>query len=120
MFVIILVGNGVLFAIPDIFFQLKYIENLTINSNLFALAKDCLCNINCSITIIYISREKDTLDDEILEKSKIVSEHFFPGVGKPNYENILKGYVDIFSDVDFNAVGSLTARKMAKKVNIGS
>jgi hypothetical protein len=63
-------------------------------------------------------REKDTLDDEIMEKSRIVSERFFPGVGKPNSENILKGYVNIFSDVNFSALGSVTARKLAEKVNL--
>ena len=60
--------------------------------------------------------QADTLDDNLLELSKEVSQHFFPGVGKPNDENILKGYVNIFSDVNFNAMGSVTARKLAEKV----
>jgi hypothetical protein len=51
-----------------------------------------------------------------MEKSKIVSEYFFPGVGKPNMENILKEYVNLFSDINFSAVGSVTARKLAEKV----
>ena len=62
--------------------------------------------------------ETDTLDAEIMEKSRTVSEHFFPGVGKPIAENVLKGFLNIFSDVNFNAMGSLTARKLAEKVNL--
>ena len=53
-----------------------------------------------------------------MEKSRTVNEHFFPGVGKPTLENILKGYLNIFSDVNFNAVGSVTARKLAEKVTL--
>ncbi len=56
------------------------------------------------------------MDEYILELSRIVSNYFFPGTGKPDAENILTGYKNIFSDINFSAVGSITARKMAKQV----
>jgi hypothetical protein len=56
------------------------------------------------------------LDENILELSRIVSNYFFPGTGKPDANNILTGYKNIFSDINFSAIGSITARKMAKQV----
>ena len=56
------------------------------------------------------------IDDEMLDLIKIVSDYYFPESGLPNPGNILKSYVDLFGDVNFNAIGSVTARKMAEKV----
>ncbi len=56
------------------------------------------------------------MDKEILELSKYVSNYLFPGAGVPTKENVLTGAVHLFGDVNFNAIGSITARKMAEKV----
>jgi hypothetical protein len=47
---------------------------------------------------------------------KEVSQFAFPGDGKPSQETALTGFKDIISDTVFNAVGSITARKIAQKV----
>jgi hypothetical protein len=60
----------------------------------------------------------DTLDQEILELTQEVNDRFFPGIGKPVEENILTGYLNIFSDVNFNAMGTVYARKLAEKVTL--
>ena len=65
-------------------------------------------------------READEIDSEILELTKEVSRFVFPGpaAGKPSPETILTGVKDIVSDTIFNAVGTITARKIAQKVKI--
>ncbi len=65
-------------------------------------------------------READEIDSEILELTKEVSRFVFPGpaAGKPSPETILTGFKDIVSDTIFNAVGTITARKIAQKVKI--
>jgi len=45
-----------------------------------------------------------------------VSKHFFGGEIRPAKEDILGGYKKLLGDVIFNAIGSITARKLAKKV----
>jgi hypothetical protein len=52
-----------------------------------------------------------------LEVTKEVSQFAFPGEGKPTKDTILTGFKDIVSDTIFNAVGSITARKIAGKVS---
>ncbi len=52
----------------------------------------------------------------MLDLVQVVSDYYFPETGLPNPDNILKAYVDLFGDVNFNAIGSVTARKMAEKV----
>ncbi len=61
-------------------------------------------------------RDANTVDEAILELSREVSNFFFPGTGKPAADNILTGYKNIFSDINFSAIGSITARKMAAQV----
>jgi hypothetical protein len=56
------------------------------------------------------------LDENILELSQNVSNFFFPGTGKPDLNNILTGYKNLFSDINYSAVVSITARKMAQQV----
>ena len=58
------------------------------------------------------------MDDQILELTKVVNDHFFPGIGKPNQENILSGYLNIISDVNYNAMGTVFARKLSEKVSV--
>jgi len=60
-------------------------------------------------------RETDEIDDQILEITKEVSKFAFPEHGVPTYDTILTGFKDIISDTLFNAAGSITARKIAKK-----
>jgi hypothetical protein len=48
--------------------------------------------------------------------TKEVSSFFFPEHGKPTEETLLTGLKDLVGDVIFNAVGSVTARKIAQKV----
>jgi hypothetical protein len=60
------------------------------------------------------------LDQEILDLSKNVSNFIFPETGIPTKENILAGPVQLLSDINFNAVGSVTARKIAEKVRVRS
>ncbi len=47
--------------------------------------------------------------------TKEVSKFSFPKDGKPSQETILTGFKDIVSDTLFNAVGTITARKIAEK-----
>ena len=61
-------------------------------------------------------RSPDTLDDEVIALSKIVSDYFLPDFGLPTIDNVIPDYVRLSSDVNFNAIGSLTARKIAEKV----
>lgn len=61
-------------------------------------------------------READEVDEEIIEVTKEVSKFAFPIEGKPTSENVLTGFKDIISDTVFNAVGTVTARKIAEKV----
>ena len=64
----------------------------------------------------FVFREADEIDAEVLELTKEVSRFAFPGEGKPTQKTILTGFKDIVSDTIFNAVGSITARKIAAKV----
>ena len=41
--------------------------------------------------LFWTFREKDEIDDNVLELSKIVSKHFFNGKEKPDKDDILKG-----------------------------
>jgi hypothetical protein len=50
--------------------------------------------------------------------SKEVSNFIFPGVGRPSEETVLTGFKDLISDTIFNAIGTLTARKIAEKESI--
>lgn len=46
-----------------------------------------------------------------------VNDHFFPNTGRPeDRDTILGGYLNIFSDVNFNAMGTVFARKLSEKV----
>jgi len=58
----------------------------------------------------------DTITDEILDLCKVVSDHFYVGVGFPTIENIPTQHVPMVSDINFNAVSTLLARKIAEKV----
>ena len=49
--------------------------------------------------------------------TKEVSKFAFPKDGKPSKDTILTGFKDIVSDTLFNAVGTVTARKIAEKEN---
>ena len=60
-------------------------------------------------------READEIDHDVLELTKEVSQWAFPGYGKPTKETVLTGLKDLASDVIFNAIGSITARKLAEK-----
>ena len=60
-------------------------------------------------------REANEVDDEIREITKEVSKFAFPEHGVPTVDTILTGFKDINSDTLFTAVGSVTARKIAKK-----
>ena len=71
-------------------------------------------NEKCYLNIF--SSLPDTLDKDILELSKNVSNFIFHGAGIPTKENILVGLVQLLGDINFNAIGSVTARKIAEKV----
>ena len=60
-------------------------------------------------------READEIDHQVLELTKEVSQWAFPGYGIPTKETVLTGLKDLASDVIFNAIGSITARKLAEK-----
>ena len=48
-----------------------------------------------------------------------VNDHFFPNTGRPeDRDTILGGYLNIFSDVNFNAMGTVFARKLSEKVTM--
>ena len=53
----------------------------------------------------------------MLEITKEVSKFAFPKEGKPTQETILTGFKDLMGDTVFNSVGTVTARKIAQKVN---
>jgi hypothetical protein len=61
------------------------------------------------------NREADEIDPEVLKLTKEVSKFAFPEDRKPSQETILTGFKDIVSDTLFNAVGTITARKIAEK-----
>ncbi len=65
----------------------------------------------------YYFREADEIDSGVLELTKEVGKFVFPKDGKPSKETILTGFKDIISDTLFNAVGTVTARKIAEKEN---
>ena len=65
----------------------------------------------------YFSSIDELIDDEILKLTREVSDFYFPETGYPDADNILTGYVHLFGDTEYNAIGSVTARKFAEKVN---
>ncbi len=67
---------------------------------------------------LFFSREADEIDSEVLKMSKEVSNFFFAGVGRPSSETVLTDFKDLISDTIFNAIGTLTARKIAEKESI--
>ncbi len=55
---------------------------------------------------------------QVLSVCDKVSKHFFGGEAKPRKEDILEGYKTLVSDVIFNAIGTITARNIAKQATI--
>ena len=71
-----------------------------------------------SIDNFLLPRDPDEVDEKVLSLCDKVSKHFFGGEVKPKKEDIFGGYGDIVGDVIFNAIGSITARNIAKKARL--
>ncbi len=61
-------------------------------------------------------RDGDEIDDQIVDLTKEVSRFAFPEHGEPTEDTITTGLKDIIGDTFYNAVGSVTVRKIAEKV----
>ena len=67
--------------------------------------------------ILYYFSIDELIDEETLKLTRKVSNFYFPETGYPNADNIMEGYLDLYGDTEYNAIGSITARRMAEKVN---
>ena len=99
----------------SIFISLRVKKNWVFKGSLFTLGSHSWLLVDLRYLIL---RELDEVDPEIIEMTKEISEVAFPDSGAPTNDNILTGFKDIITDSAFNAVGSMTARKIAEKVAI--
>ena len=76
-----------------------------------------LANMFWKQCIFYYFSIDELIDEETLKLTRKVSNFYFPETGYPNADNIMEGYVDLYGDTEYNAIGSVTARRMAEKVH---